>query len=260
VANFFRNFDHVPFLSAPLGSAASYSEASSPFSVTSSSVPEVLRCGDCDTEFRGEYRQGNLNRHHRLYHGSYPCLDSICPRIFRRQEFRLKHHRRHHPSLIEQAPVSRRGPSLGLDTQSVLSLTTATGSHLEEEFTDRQDQPGADCKSPMVACHCSSSSKTSTNSTSRHVLNEPAGKLPDEWEEIQNQLPDDYEWDIEYVTTHCHSSCWTCAPLDDSGSIPLTIAEAPVVLPVEYQWPPVGLIRREARCRAVVCAEQVRVC
>jgi hypothetical protein len=91
----------------------------SPASVLSSasntplSLGGVIRCSDCDTEFQGEYRRGNYNRHRRLYHShqsGYPCLDPTCSKVFRRKDSRMKHHRRLHPSLGEQAPVSRRGP------------------------------------------------------------------------------------------------------------------------------------------------------
>jgi hypothetical protein len=106
-------------------------------------------------------------------------------------------------------------------------------------------RPGVDT-SPAIACLCSSpaSSKLFPGPTSQHVLNGLAGKLPDAWEEISDQLPESYRWDIEYVPSYDHSKgpsgCWTCAPLKESGFAPLTIAKAPVVLPVEHQWPPVG--------------------
>jgi hypothetical protein len=140
-------------------------------------------------------------------------------------------------------------PSIYSETQSskfALPLTNATDPLLEEKKqpTDREEQTESGCSGLMTTCYCSSNSKTSTN---RHVLGELVGKLPDAWEEIQDQLPDTYKWDIEYITTHSHSGadhgCWSCAPLEESGSVPLTIAGAPVVLPVEHQWPPVGGIQ-----------------
>jgi hypothetical protein len=142
-------------------------------------------------------------------------------------------------------------PSIYSDTQSpwskfALPLTNATDPLLEEKKqpTDSEEQTESGCSGLMTTCHCSSNSKTSTD---RHVLGELVGKLPDAWEEIQDQLPDTYKWDIEYITTHSHSGadygCWTCAPLEESGSVPLTIAGAPVVLPVEHHWPPVGGIQ-----------------
>ncbi|KAF2818114.1 hypothetical protein CC86DRAFT_309837 [Ophiobolus disseminans] len=96
-----------------------------------------------------------------------------------------------------------------------------------------------------TGCHCSSSSSEfSTRPALQHVFTELADKLPNTWNEIRNQLPESYKWDIEYITTYGHSEadtgCWTCVPLTESGSVPLTIAGAPVVLPVEHQWPPVG--------------------
>ncbi|KAF2633044.1 hypothetical protein BU25DRAFT_330069 [Macroventuria anomochaeta] len=77
-------------------------------------------------------------------------------------------------------------------------------------------------------------------------MSELAEKVPSSWEEVQDCLPDSYKWDIEYVTTRGaggnDTGCWTCTPLQGSEpeQIPLTIAEAPVVLPVEHQWPPIG--------------------
>ncbi|EUC48838.1 hypothetical protein COCMIDRAFT_33704 [Bipolaris oryzae ATCC 44560] len=76
-----------------------------------------------------------------------------------------------------------------------------------------------------------------------------AEKLPSSWEEIQDQLPDSYKWDIEFITNHlggaAKNGCWSCTPLLDSEpkQIPLTIAHAPVVIPVEHRWPPVGGVK-----------------
>jgi hypothetical protein len=80
----------------------------------------------------------------------------------------------------------------------------------------------------------------------RHVATDVLMRLPDSWEAIQESLPESYRWDIEYSTTHsAHQSdqgCWTCMPMDKEKPkhIPLTIASVPVVLPVPYQWPPIG--------------------
>jgi hypothetical protein len=57
-------------------------------------------------------------------------------------------------------------------------------------------------------------------------------------------LPEAWKWDVEYHILHSKffggTGSWTCTPLESDGwrSYPLTIASAPVVLPVEYQWPP----------------------
>jgi hypothetical protein len=64
------------------------------------------------------------------------------------------------------------------------------------------------------------------------------------WRTIQASLPADWQWDVEYHTSKAnhggqHGS-WTCTPLEPNQPkcYPLTIAGAPVVLPVEYRWPP----------------------
>jgi hypothetical protein len=92
------------------------SAASSPMFTTSVSALEVIRCDECNQEFHGTYRRGNMNRHRRQKHqtqSSYPCADPNCPRVFGRQDARLKHQRRHHPELGNQAPISRRmAPSI----------------------------------------------------------------------------------------------------------------------------------------------------
>lgn len=66
------------------------------------------------------------------------------------------------------------------------------------------------------------------------------------WEEIRRKLPEDWQWDIEYHALYAkygwQHGCWTCTPLEpnEPESYPLTISNDPVVLPVEYQWPPIG--------------------
>jgi hypothetical protein len=58
-----------------------------------------------------------------------------------------------------------------------------------------------------------------------------------DWTQVQTRLPESWKWDVEF-----NSGCWTCTPmeLDMPKHYPLKIARAPVVLPVEHQWPPVG--------------------
>jgi hypothetical protein len=59
----------------------------------------------------------------------------------------------------------------------------------------------------------------------------------DDWNVMQDLLPENWKWDVEF-----QSGCWTCTPLelDNPKHYPLTIGGAPVVLPVEHQWPPMG--------------------
>jgi hypothetical protein len=65
-----------------------------------------------------------------------------------------------------------------------------------------------------------------------------------DWKSVQNELPETWKWDVEYHILHSKicgvTGSWTCTPLESDGkcSYPLTIASAPVVLPVEYHWSP----------------------
>ncbi|KAF2438617.1 hypothetical protein P171DRAFT_526258 [Karstenula rhodostoma CBS 690.94] len=74
-------------------------------------------------------------------------------------------------------------------------------------------------------------------------LNETTSKSAD-WEMVHSLLPEDWMWDIEYHTTHSTDEddrvCWTCTPSEPEApkNFPLTISGAPVVIPVEHQWPP----------------------
>jgi len=70
-----------------------------------------------------------------------------------------------------------------------------------------------------------------------HLLSHLAHSLEREWTSVQEYLPETWKWDVEY-----HAGCWTCTPLesDDPKHLPLTIGGAPVILPVEHQWPPMA--------------------
>jgi hypothetical protein len=82
-------------------------------SATSSHSPDVLLCLEegCEAMFSGKYRRGNLQRHIRLKHVHderlYACKAASCGKIFKRQDARLKHYRKQHPSL-GSAPVHSR--------------------------------------------------------------------------------------------------------------------------------------------------------
>ena len=95
-------------------------------------------------------------------------------------------------------------------------------------------------------CECSSRLQASEVFVEGCYLEESAILLPDNWEQIREELPDYYKWDIEYEDTNStfvgRTGYWTCMPLqdDEPKQIPLSIAKAPVVLPVQYQWPPMG--------------------
>jgi hypothetical protein len=79
-----------------------------------------------------------------------------------------------------------------------------------------------------------------------HVFSESSTLLGTDWEQIRDSLPDAWKWDVEYSTTHADSGSqygsWSCTPLeqDEPKNYPLTIANSPVVFPIEHQWPPTG--------------------
>ncbi|KAH8725783.1 hypothetical protein GQ44DRAFT_680492 [Phaeosphaeriaceae sp. PMI808] len=106
-----------------------------------------------------------------------------------------------------------------------------------------------DCLKPDVVLEDNEQlekSKVYPEDVAELALNAPPGAnflidykhaLADNCNLVQDLLPDSWRWDVEF-----HSDCWTCTPLepDIPKYYPLTIAGAPVILPVEYQWPPIG--------------------
>lgn len=67
----------------------------------------------------------------------------------------------------------------------------------------------------------------------------------DDWKEVRTHLPDSWMWDVDYHNVHTSRKghgCWTCTPNepDDPENFPLIIAGAPVVIPVDYRWPPIA--------------------
>jgi hypothetical protein len=79
-----------------------------------------------------------------------------------------------------------------------------------------------------------------------HALLYLGTSLDTTWEQIPNLLPDTWKRGVEYSSTHADGGSqygsWLCTPLepDEPKDYPLTIANIPVVLPVEHQWPPIG--------------------
>jgi hypothetical protein len=100
---------------------------------------------------------------------------------------------------------------------------------------------------PSVLCTCTTELELDGSSTeTSHFLEKFAFDLPGNWESVREELPEFYKWEIEFESTHRadddQRGCWTCTPLEDEdpAHIPLSIAKAPVVLPVQYRWPPGG--------------------
>lgn len=81
-----------------------------------------------------------------------------------------------------------------------------------------------------------------TKELSHHMSSETIS-LHD-WKEVRSKLPVDWQFDVEYhvikVNKGGQHGCWTCTPLElnEPKCYPLTIAGAPVILPVDYRWPP----------------------
>ena len=77
-----------------------------------STPTDPVSCNLCGKAYSGEYRLGNLARHRRQKHGdieqSYPCEEASCTQIFKRQDARLKHYRKHHQWRAPEAPLPRR--------------------------------------------------------------------------------------------------------------------------------------------------------
>lgn len=91
------------------------------------STPDSVECPICGREFSGIFRVGNLARHKKSVHSSLGifCPEDDCSKVFRRQDARLKHIRKHHPHLASgPVPRSMRKPtrphaSLQIDTSEI---------------------------------------------------------------------------------------------------------------------------------------------
>ncbi|KAH7464059.1 hypothetical protein FOMA001_g17848 [Fusarium oxysporum f. sp. matthiolae] len=73
-----------------------------------------------------------------------------------------------------------------------------------------------------------------------HILRDQAGALSIyNWKELLPLLPESLRWGLEYSKPSDSSGCWTFTPMENlpSVQVPLTIARAPVVVPVEYRYP-----------------------
>ncbi|KAF2024786.1 hypothetical protein EK21DRAFT_77950 [Setomelanomma holmii] len=75
------------------------------------------------------------------------------------------------------------------------------------------------------------------DATEPHMLPDFAQALGEDSGAVKDHLPESWRWDVEYRD---HS--WTCTPLESNTpkNYPLTIGGTPVVLPVDYRWPPMG--------------------
>jgi hypothetical protein len=103
----------------------------------------------------------------------------------------------------------------------------------------------SDTSEPEFAL-CKSSGMALEQGFMPHVFSDSAKLLQSSWEQVRDLLPNVWKWDVHhnsiYAERNSRHASWTCTPLepDEPKNYPLSIADAPVVLPVEYQWPPIG--------------------
>jgi hypothetical protein len=136
------------------------------------------------------------------------------------------------------------------DDTTVIDATIDTEIHSDGEYQPATVEQApiqgqhADCTECL--CGLDGDSNLVEVPDMRHILSQVTNVQLDKWEEQRDLLPESYKWDIEYEGQHSAFldgyGCWTCTPLqgNEDTQIPLTIANCPVVLPVEYQWPPMG--------------------
>jgi hypothetical protein len=78
-----------------------------------------------------------------------------------------------------------------------------------------------------------------------HLLPDKAPELGNgNWKQVVQLLPERLRWDTGFKSHGVQSSCWTFTPSTDvsTADVPLTFAGAPVVIPVDYQYPLMGLV------------------
>jgi hypothetical protein len=162
------------------------------------------------------------------------------------KELYMSLRKRMESSAMEVAIESERASEVRSAFAADVQAANALEVHQGQLFRDQDDCETSDDLVAEIGCVCICGTEGPPEYEARHVLAEMREKLPSAWKVVRNQLPESYKWDIEYVNSYFDGGneigCWTCAPLLDGEPkhIPLTIAQAPVVLPVEHRWPPVG--------------------
>lgn len=126
------------------------------------------------------------------------------------------------------------------------AVMTETGMPTDVAFNSEAqvdlNAPKEMLSTPYIDCEAESSHKQDEPHFFKEIENiDDMGS-----KNIQNRLPESWIWDVDYRKAHGNSSrergYWTCTPIksDDPKNFPLTIANRPVVLPVEYRWPPMA--------------------
>jgi hypothetical protein len=78
-----------------------------------------------------------------------------------------------------------------------------------------------------------------------HLLADNSAELAKgRWRDLRQLLPEVLRGDIEYKSRGHLSSCWTFTPSEEvsPSDVPLAIAGAPVIIPVDYRYPLMGLL------------------
>jgi uncharacterized Zn-finger protein len=127
--------DHFPEYAVDWTSGPSQPRLA-PDSIDKGSVPDTVLCSHpgCSATFTGTYRRGNLARHLRSTHvtdkhAMYHCEADLCPKVFHRQDARMKHYRSHHPHLHSELGIRReaRGSSAYTETRDEASNEQSQG-------------------------------------------------------------------------------------------------------------------------------------
>lgn len=118
----------------------------------------------------------------------------------------------------------------------------AVSMALPGKTQEHQSTQGRSPAEMSVAMRCSCALPT----VEKDLMTESTTDVYRNWRQIRNMLPNSYKWDMAFESLlgsdGLYQGSWTCAPvdMDVSEQIPLTIAGCPVVVPVDYTWPPVG--------------------
>jgi hypothetical protein len=111
--------------------------------------------------------------------------------------------------------------------------------------TDRESLIGVNERGNNKALDITAT-ETQEDASTPHLLPQRVNLSGDGWKIVRSKLPESWMWDVDYHkvqrSVRHNYGCWTCTPTepDDPINFPLTISGAPVVLPIEYRWPPVG--------------------
>jgi hypothetical protein len=107
----------------------------------------------------------------------------------------------------------------------------------QSELTDDDNRAGPESESRVLTLN---SSPDPTVTMTEHMLTDFKGCLSiDNWRTAWEQLPAELQSNTKFEIVDVDVPCWTCTPSESIGtnSIPLTIAGAPVVIPIMYSTP-----------------------